>query len=103
MPKPIGKQRIEKRISAFDGLIDMSDYATRPDQHGRTAFLSRALAAYCVQMHFDTSAEAAARSITDSYHDRGIDAIYFDQRSSRLLLVQSKWSDCVAWKEAGEF
>ena len=103
MVKPIGIQRIEKRLERFEGLIDMSDWASRPSAQKQTAFYARALAAYCVRILADTDDDAAGKSVTDSFHDRGIDAIYFDMRLSRLLLVQSKWGDCIAWKDAGEF
>jgi len=43
----------------------------------------------------DTTSGAA---ITDSFHDRGVDAIYFDARSSRLIVVQSKWGDSIPWE-----
>jgi len=101
--KPIGIQRIERRLDRFDGLIDMTDWDGRPKEQCRAAFLSRAVAAYAVMILGNASEEASGKSITDSFHDRGIDAIYFDARLSQLIVVQSKWSDCLAWKEAGEF
>jgi hypothetical protein len=99
---PIGKQRIEARLNAFDGLIDMSDYENRPLQR-RTAFLSRALAAFCIKMLAQTDLATAAGSITDMFNDRGIDAIHYDTRESRLFIVQSKWSESIDWKASGEF
>jgi hypothetical protein len=101
--KPIGIQRIERRLDKFNGLIDMADWSTRPRDQQRSAFLSRSLAAYCVKIIADIDDASAAASITDSFHDRGLDAIYFDAKLSRLLVVQSKWTDCIAWREAGEF
>src|SRR5436853_494233 len=101
---PLARQRIEKRLEAFRGLIDMSDWSTRPADQERVAFLSRALAAYCIQLLADTTIpEIAAKSVTDTYHDRGIDAVHYDPKSSRLFVVQSKWSDVIDWKDAGEF
>lgn len=99
---PIGIQRIEKRLELIVPHLDMADYATRPQQV-RAASLSRALAAYCVKMLGETDDVTAAKSVTDTFHDRGIDAIYYDQKSSQLLLVQAKWSGGIAWKDAGEF
>src|SRR4051812_12143988 len=100
--KPIGIQRIENRLDVFDGLIDMDDLASRPQQK-RAVFVSRALAAYTVKILGNTDYAAAGHSVTDTFHDRGIDAIFFDARLNRLLLVTSKWSDGISWKDCGEF
>jgi len=54
-------------------------------------FLSRALAAYAVQMATDCSAEDAAKSIWDGADDNGIDAAYYEADEARVVLVQSKW------------
>lgn len=101
--KPIGIQRIEAQLNAFEGLIDMSDLTSRPSTHQRTSFLSRALAAYCVKILANTELEIAASSVTDTFHDRGLDAIYYDPERSQLFIVQSKWSVGIQWKECGEF
>ncbi|HQU45828.1 MAG TPA: hypothetical protein PK867_23640, partial [Pirellulales bacterium] len=60
-------------------------------------------AAYCIKVIGGTDEATAAKSVTDRFHDRGIDAIYHDQSTSQLLLVQSKWSDGIKWNDAGEF
>lgn len=101
--KPLGISRIEKRLDAFDGLIDLTDMSTRPAHQQREMFLARALAAYTIKSIAGADPETAAKSVTDSFHDRGIDAIYFDPGSSRLFVVQSKWSKGIGWKEVGEF
>jgi AIPR protein len=101
--KPIGIQRIEARLDAFDKKIDMSDLGNRPHAKLREHFLSRALAAYCIKVLANTDLDSAAKSITDMFHDRGIDAIYYDLKSSQLFILQSKWSDGLGWKECGEF
>jgi hypothetical protein len=99
---PIGVQRIEKRLDLIVPLLDMSDYVNRQTQV-RQAAISRALAAYCVKVLGDTDDKSAADSVTDRFHDRGIDAIYYDQKASHLLLVQAKWSTGIEWGSAGEF
>jgi len=81
--------QLEKR---FDGLIDMSDWASRPPGDAKTAFLSRALAALCIKTIAGIEAATAAKAVTDGFGDHGLDAIYFDQNSDALLIVQSKWS-----------
>lgn len=86
-------RRIANMLEAeFGPLIDMSDWAGRPDADTKAAFLSRALAALCIRGIARTLPEVAAASITDGYGDNGIDAIYFDTVQDALILVQSKWS-----------
>lgn len=99
---PLGVQRIENRIETIIQHIDMDDHRNRPKQFRQTG-LSRALAAYCIKIIGHTDDVTAAKSVTDQFHDRGIDAIYFDPTSSQLLIVQSKWSSGINWVEAGEF
>lgn len=78
--------------SRFKDLIDMSDSKLDPADEYRSKFLSRALAAFCVQCLTEADPVAAAQSVTDGYKDQGLDAIYFDSTESTLYLVQSKWS-----------
>lgn len=70
-------------------------------------FLSRALAAYAVQMATDCSVEDAAKSIWDGTDDNGIDAAYYEADEARVVLVQSKWihagSGEPAAKDIGSF
>ncbi len=99
---PIGIKRIERRLDLIVPLLDMSDFENRPTQL-RIAALSRALAAYAIKIIGDTDDITAAASVTDRFNDRGIDAIYYEKKSSRLLVVQSKWSSGIDWKDAGEF
>ena len=51
----------------------------------------------------DIPDDVAAKSVTDAFHDRGLDAIFYDMVASRLWIVQSKWSSRIDWKEVGEF
>ena len=54
-------------------------------------FFSRAYAAYTLQILASASVDDASKSIVDGLNDNGIDAIYYDQKSKILWLVQSKW------------
>ena len=78
--------------SRFADLIDMSDGQSDQGDDRRTRFLSRALAAFCVQCLTDADPSVAALSVTDGFKDQGLDAIYFDSSENTLYLVQSKWS-----------
>lgn len=76
---------------SFDGLIDLSDYATRPVEEQIGAFLSRALAAYAIAHLAGADPEASAKSVVDGFDDNGIDAIFFNPGDRQLFIVQSKW------------
>jgi hypothetical protein len=76
----------------FTDLVDMSDCGNRPAEDRRIQFLSRAVAALCIKNLANTDAATAGASVTDGFHDGGLDAIYFDHKTDTLFLVQSKWS-----------
>lgn len=76
----------------FGSLIDMGDVANESTEKQRTKFLSRSLAAFCIQALTDADPKQAAASITDSYHDQGIDAIHIDVVAKTLCIVQAKWT-----------
>lgn len=69
--------------------IDTSD--ARNDGEKENFFLTRAYAAYTLQVLALLDETAAAAAITDGFNDNGIDALYFDRRNKELWLLQSKW------------
>ncbi|WP_240167707.1 hypothetical protein [Streptomyces noursei] len=75
----------------YSNLIDLNDYAGRPERQRQPAFLSRALASRAAQGFTGISAEEAAKAVVDGFHDNGIDALAIDGVNRRLVLVQSKW------------
>ena len=52
---------------------------------------TRAIAALAIVMQCGIDFDSAAKTITDGYHDIGIDAVYNDAVQKKLILVQSKW------------
>ncbi len=60
------------------------------EQHD-TDRLSRALSAYVVAKRCDVDAVTAVGAITDGSNDGGIDALFFDRKGQRLLVVQAKY------------
>lgn len=81
--------RINSKLDElFRGKIDMSDCTENNEQ---SAFYSRSLAALSIMMQCGIDVETASKSITDAYHDMGIDAVYCDARQKKLILAQSKW------------
>lgn len=82
--------RIQAKIDElFKELVDLSD-VKNPDEKVNK-FYSRSLAALVIVMQCGVEYDIAAQSITDGYHDLGIDAVYNDTAQKKLILVQSKW------------
>lgn len=83
--------------TALDNLfidkIDLSDIINPKPEDVKKQFYSRALAAYSLHIIASAPIEDAANSITDSFDDNGIDAIYYDEQHNILYVVQSKMID----------
>ena len=85
-------RQIESKLKfLFSGLIDMDDYHQKPEKEKELAFLSRALAAFSILATSDATQEQAASSVTDGFHDNGIDAVYFNEQEKILYIIQTKW------------
>lgn len=74
----------------FGDEIDMSDIK-EADKY-ENCFNSRCLAAYALAIQCGIENEIAAKCVTDGYKDCGIDAVYKDENSKILYVVQAKWS-----------
>lgn len=75
----------------YSKKIDISDCLTSKREDKNALFLSRAYAAYSLQIMADAPADVAAKAITDGINDNGIDAVWFDRTTKILWMVQSKW------------
>jgi hypothetical protein len=77
---------------------------TTPQQQAEKQ-ISRAFSAFVLNKRHDVSPPSAAMSVVDDFNDSGVDAIYYDQKSESLYLVQSKLkaSEQFAEKEALAF
>lgn len=53
--------------------------------------INRALSAFALSGALSLSARTAAGSVVDDFYDNGIDAIYYDEKTQILHLVQSKF------------
>ncbi|MEV6040299.1 AIPR family protein [Nonomuraea sp. NPDC052116] len=92
MPTPVRQVR-EALTREFQGLIDLSDLARKPDDQKEQHFLTRALAALVVRSLTGCDNVAAAGMVIDDFDDQGIDAVAFIEGMPRLWLIQAKWSD----------
>ena len=73
----------------FENKIDLSDALNDEDRENK--YYTRSIAALAIIMRCGIDYESAAQTITDGYHDMGIDAVYNDTAQKKLILVQSKW------------
>lgn len=76
----------------FSDEIDMADLDVTSEKF-ENCFNSRCLAAYALMVQCDIDNEGAAKCVTDGFHDWGIDAVYKDESSKILYVVQAKWSN----------
>src|SRR5260221_12556426 len=72
-------RQIEAQIKTlFNGLVDLSDYDTRPLER-EAVFLSRSLAAFTLMHLANITPTEAAQNLVDGGQDNGIDAIFCDK------------------------
>ena len=82
----INMTRIASKLDElFDGKVILDS------NEDRSMFYSRSIAALATRIESGIDNALAANSVTDGYHDGGIDAIYNDEAQKKLILVQSKW------------
>ena len=98
--------RVQSKLDElFANKIDLTD-ATN-DEEKNNKYYTRAIAALAIVMRCGIDCDSAAKTITDGYHDMGIDAIYNDVAQKKLILVQSKWrkdgNGSVSQEEANTF
>jgi hypothetical protein len=77
----------------FTDKIDLMDIKSPNPEDIKKQFYSRALAAYSLHIIASAPIDDAANSVTDTYDDNGIDAIYYDEQHNILYVVQSKMID----------
>lgn len=77
--------------NTFNKKIDISDAKNPSDITQK--IISRGLVALALMRTADISADTAAVCITDESRDNGIDAIYLNENSNTINLVQGKWSE----------
>lgn len=106
MPSSLKIIRIQPKLEdLFNNKIDISD--ANSHENDNCIFYTRSIAALSIIMRCGVDEDIAGQSITDGFHDVGIDAIYNDTSQKKLILVQSKWrrdgSGGVSQTETGIF
>ena len=82
--------RVQSKLDEmFRDMIDLTD--AKNDDEKNDKYYTRSIAALAVIAKCGIENNMAAQTITDGYHDMGIDAVYNDVTQKKLILVQSKW------------
>ena len=71
----------------------MSDCENRSDSDRNNILLSRALAAFALNIEADLEPEKAGANVVDGFDENGIDAIYYSPVDKTLFICQAKWSN----------
>ena len=98
--------RVQSKLDElFINKIDLSDATNEEEKQNK--YYTRAIAALAVVIRSGIDYDSATKTITDGYHDMGIDAVYNDTSQKKLILVQSKWrkdgNGSVTQEEANTF
>lgn len=88
--KPLILTQMATRLhEIFDGLIDLSGVAGKPDEE--QYFLTRSYLALFFVHEAGLTPTEAANCITDGGADDGVDAVFVDRNNARIYFGQSKW------------
>ena len=72
-------------------LVDQSDLESLSEKDRIDNTLSRALALFTLKAFTGEKYDEISSSITDGFHDYGIDCLHWDRANSCFYLIQSKW------------
>lgn len=76
--------RIKTKLDElFEDKIDLSD--TKNSEEQTNKYYTRAIAALALIMRCGINYDVAAQSVTDGYHDMGIDAVYNDTAQKKII------------------
>ncbi|MDO8732722.1 MAG: AIPR family protein [Actinomycetota bacterium] len=89
------KQVLKDRFVPF--LPPLLGTGSATDQTAKQ--LSRAFSAFALHKLLDITPQAAAASVVDDFQDKGIDAIYYDEKSESLYLLQTKLKESEQFKQ----
>lgn len=92
MVNKIRLRQVERALlREYEMLLDLNDVASASEEQRDKVLRSRALAAEAIRISARVTYADAAASVTDGSGDNGIDALYVNERNSKIFLVQSKW------------
>lgn len=106
--RSVGLARLANSLEeTYGSYIDMENTNSKGDAR-REVLITRCIAAHAVRMYGDElDPEIAAASVCDGSDDGGIDAVYVNPTSKKLILVQSKYikdgNGSITIKDFGRF
>lgn len=88
----VGLARLANSLEETYGSFINMDNTNSKGEARREVLVTRCIAAHAVRMFGDEiDPEIAAKAVCDGSDDGGIDAVYVNQSSKKLILVQSKY------------
>lgn len=104
----VGLARLANSLEETYGSFINMDNTNSKGEARREVLITRCIAAHAVRMYGDElDPEIAAGSVCDGSDDGGIDAVYVNQSSKKLILVQSKYikdgNGSITIKDFGRF
>lgn len=89
-----------KRILEQRYVSDLPDLLVdKGPEQNKNKQISRAFSAFVLQHILDVPAHEAAKSVVDDFEDNGIDAIYYNEKTETLYLIQSKLKSTQSFKQ----
>lgn len=85
----------ERFVPLLPPLLD----TTKPAAEQQVKQLSRAFSAFVLHKLLDITPQSAAASVMDDFNDKGIDAVYYDEDSETLYLLQTKLKESEQFKQ----
>lgn len=92
------KKVLAERFVPLPTLPPLLD-TTKPAAEQQAKQLSRAFSAFVLHKMLDITPQTAAASVVDDFHDKGIDAIYYDAPKETLYLLQTKLKESEQFKQ----
>ncbi|HCB3687097.1 TPA: AIPR protein, partial [Klebsiella pneumoniae] len=90
--RAVGLARLANSLEETYGSFINMDNTNSKGEARREVLVTRCIAAHAVRMFGDEiDPEIAAKAVCDGSDDGGIDAVYVNQSSKKLILVQSKY------------
>ena len=93
------KKVLNERFIVNNLLPKINDKTKKP-QDLHTKQESRAFSAFALHKILDITPKQASKSVTDDFKDKGLDAIYYDDKNETLYLVQAKLKSSEEFQQA---
>lgn len=93
------KRVLDERFVKSKTLPNIDAKGKKPDDLHKKQ-LSRAFSAFVLEKLCDISIKKSSQAVVDDFNDQGIDAIYYDESSETLYLLQTKLKESEQFQES---